>query len=156
MGAVLEHAATAEAGDAGTVSRSLNRDEKRATALAKLLAKVEAAGGQVTITGASLADELGLPLVTVRAWLGRWTKEGAIRTQSAGPHGTVVRVGGARGTARGVAGRAAPGAARKEVEARARRAPVTGPTVFCVWCGAQSKYQGARFCSSCGKELPRS
>ena len=155
MGAVLEHAATAEAGDAGTVSRSLNRDEKRAAALAKLLAKVAEAGGHVTITGASLADELGLPLVTVRAWLSRWTKEGAIRTQSAGPHGTVVRAGGAKVAARGVAGRSTTATPRKEEEARARRAPATGPTVFCVWCGAQSKYQGARFCSSCGEELPR-
>jgi hypothetical protein len=128
----------------GSVDRSLNREERRAEALAKLREKIEQNGGHVVITTAALANELGVPVMTVRGWMSRWVQEGLITTKAAGRRGTIVRLGEGRPRAQATGGRVG--------RAGVRRA---GGAVYCVWCGTQSRYRGARFCARCGKPLPK-
>ena len=130
---------------------ALNRDERRAAALANLLAKVEAGDGSVLVTAQSLSAEWGVPLLTVRAWLKRWVTEEAIKTRSLGPKGTSVEAG--RRT-KAKATRARNASARAAGIAEAPR-PKKGAKEFCVWCGAQNKVQDAFFRAACGKALPR-
>jgi hypothetical protein len=151
------HAEGANAPEAGTddatpgLNPALSREERRNEALARLLAQVEAGGGTVVITAQALAADWGVPLVTVRAWLKHWADKGAIHTRSLGPRGTSIewgRVSKAKAT------RARNAATRAEGAKEAPRRK-SAATEFCVWCGAPSRVQGARFCGACGQELPR-
>lgn len=123
---------------AGTEGAGASRDEKRNAALALLLSKIDAAGGNLKITSGALAQEVQAPVATVRTWMLRWVAEGAIVTRPAGRQGVIVRRGSGR------RGRPAGGAPARGGAA----------TRYCVWCGAPSTIRGARFCTACGKQLP--
>lgn len=133
------------------LDHALSREERRSDALVRLLAQVEAGGGAVVITAQALATDWGVPLVTVRAWLKRWVGQEAIKTRSLGPRGTSIEAGRRTKAKATRARNAAARATGIEQAPRQKRAA----TEFCVWCGAPSRVQGARFCGACGQELPR-
>jgi hypothetical protein len=132
-------AAVKESKDEAPAAQRGDRGHARNEALRVLLQRVREKG-HLTLAAGRFAEEIHVPLGTVRHWIQQWSQEGTISVRRAGPQGLIIHEGRARP--------APPRRPRSEHRAAA-------PGSFCVWCGTKVRFQGARFCEGCGKELPK-
>ena len=113
----------------------------RANIHAHLKDVIAAAGGEVTVTMASLAAAVGASVPAATKHFRALADVGHISTTRLGRSGTAVRLG---------SGSSAPKKAAPSPKAQPRTA-----AGFCPWCGSKISHPGWRFCQSCGEKLAR-
>ena len=127
----------------GQAALQLSRSGLGERLLDLLTARIQTAGGPLTISTKTLAEEVGAKPAAVAYQLHRLAQRGHISTAAAGPKGTTIQLGESKG----------PQVVRRGSSGVAKSATRT-TTNFCPWCGRKAQDRTWHYCPTCGQQLP--